>query len=232
MCAEQQTRGTGGRLLLSLVQVAKYVFLILLSGLVGAYAGTFIDALVQNTSGVARHWGWILGAAAAAIGASFGWVSFGGDGKSRRSIFALPMQRNRTSSKGARSGITFGRERPMGAFKAAAAGGFLGLLAGGALGGTLLMVWFSIAMSPFAPTAWNRSVSLKQERPAQIHRERERTKLSTKNPVPLTLFFGSVAVLATAGVITGAICGFAGKATEVIEPSAESAKPRSKSDIK
>jgi len=232
MRAEQQTRRTGGRLLLRLVQVAKYFFLILLSGLVGAYAGTFVDALMQNASGMARHWGWILGAVVAAIGAPFGWVSFGSDGKSRRSIFALPMQRIRTSSKGARSGITAGRERPMGAFKAAAAGGFLGLLAGGALGGTLLMVWFSIAMSPFAPTAWNRSVSLKKERPAYIHRDRERANLSTKNPIPLTLFFGSVAVLGTAGAIAGAIFGLAGKATEAIEPSAESATSQSKSDIK
>jgi hypothetical protein len=229
---EKQSRGTIGRLLLRLVQVAKYIFLILLSGLVGGYAGTVADALMQNTSGVARHWGWILGAVVAAVGAPFGWVRLGPDGKSRRSIFALPMQRIRASSKGTRSGITGGRKRRTGAFKAAAAGGFLGLLTGGVLGGVLLMIWFSISMSPFAPAAWNRSVALRKDRPARIHRQRERTNLSTKNTIPLTLFFGSVVVLGTTGLITGAVFGLAGKATEVIEPFSESLNSRNKSDIK
>jgi hypothetical protein len=80
----------------------------------------------------------------------------------------------------------------------AAGGALLGLL----LGGNLLLLWFSVAYSPFAPGGWASSISTEQ-----IHIDssvRERPVAATSHPVALYALFGPIVIGATSFAL---ICG-------------------------
>jgi hypothetical protein len=72
------------------------------------------------------------------------------------------------------------------------------------LGGSFLLLWFSITYSPFAPREWVSSVSVERRR---VDRAYEEPLLTTDHPVALFAFFGPVALAAAGGAVFGAVNG-------------------------
>jgi hypothetical protein len=116
-------------------------------------------------------------------------------GEAPKEIVQEPKQ---TSSKGRRHGL----------FVSAAWGGFFGALLGSALGVTFILLWFSIAYSPFAPRDWISSVSVDRQRVGTSRREEP--VATTKHPVALFAFSLPVAL----GTIGGAVFGSVVRVTD------------------
>lgn len=175
------------------VAIAKYLFMILLAGLVGAILGGFLDAAFGVRTATARSWGWIVGAVIAAIGYPLGYVTFGGQKK------ALPFRfaERKTTRSPFRSSR---RQQQLGIWKSTWSGALAGLIVGLLAGGALVMIWFSIALSPFAPEAWLRSSRSRASMAADSE-----ISVGTRHPMPVALFFGSAATLAIAGGLGGLI---------------------------
>jgi hypothetical protein len=77
-------------------------------------------------------------------------------------------------------------------------GGFLGLM----LGGSLLLLWFSLAYSPFAPGSWASTITV-ETIGHDTARPRKRV-LTTDHPVALYAFGGPIVF----GAVVGAVaCG-------------------------
>lgn len=89
------------------------------------------------------------------------------------------------------------------------AGGFAGLM----LGGSLLLLWFSLAYSPFAPAGWAGSVKVEQRANARFI-ENERV-MTTTHPLALYAFGLPIAVGATTGAILGGVGAALGKVEDV-----------------
>jgi hypothetical protein len=87
--------------------------------------------------------------------------------------------------------------RPCGVLGSIGVGSLAGALLGLFLGGSLLLLWFSITYSPFAPAEWVESVSLeKQPIDGAL---RERRVATTRHPIALYAFVGPIVVGAAAG---------------------------------
>ena len=179
--------------------IAKYLFMILLAGLVGGMAGNFIDAALGARTATARQWGWIAGALIAAIGYPLGYVTYGGKKKS------LPFKFSERTTTG-RARWRGRRQKQLGVWKSTWSGALAGLILGLLLGAALVMVWFSIGLSPFAPEGWlGASTSRASVGPVSgigVH---------TRNPMPVVLIFGSGGALAVVGGVGGLIFGVVSK---------------------
>ncbi|HEY3392203.1 MAG TPA: hypothetical protein VGK58_05830 [Lacipirellulaceae bacterium] len=206
-----------GMVLEWLLAIGELAFGVLLFGLVGGYFGQFLDfglyLIGVDWAGRGREWGWILGAAAAAIGMPLGWARV--DGKR----FSLPSPRKlrKTISAGARRRRTKKKEtyefRNAGdVLKGGGLSGLFGAILGFFLGGALFMCWFSLAMSPLAPADWSGSLEVKarphiERRP---RREHERGPVITSDhPLPMYLWFTPVLAFGALGAAAGTIYGAA-----------------------
>ncbi|WP_417386511.1 hypothetical protein [Gimesia sp.] len=89
------------------------------------------------------------------------------------------------------------------------AGGFAGLM----LGGSLLLFWFSLAYSPFAPPGWAGSVNVEQR--ANGHLIENENVMTTTHPVALYAFGLPIGLGATAGMILGGVGAALGKVEDV-----------------
>ncbi|MEQ8855220.1 hypothetical protein [Gimesia sp.] len=89
------------------------------------------------------------------------------------------------------------------------AGGFAGLM----LGGSLLLLWFSLAYSPFAPAGWAGSVKVEQR--ANGHLIENERVMTTTHPVALYAFGVPIGLGATAGAIIGGVGAALGKVEDV-----------------
>jgi mannose/fructose/N-acetylgalactosamine-specific phosphotransferase system component IIC len=69
----------------------------------------------------------------------------------------------------------------------------MGAVGGLLLGGTLAIVWLSIANGPFAPDAWAGTIS------------RRNFGVSSNNPVSVVMVFGSIAACALIGFVFGVV---------------------------
>jgi hypothetical protein len=103
------------------------------------------------------------------------------------------------------------RSLPGAAALGAAGGGLLGAM----LGGTLLLLWFSLAYSPFSPAEWGSSVTLETNRmiPRSSGSPRGWAVHTTNHPVALYLFL----VPTLAGAASGALLAGVGKIVEKIK---------------
>lgn len=90
-----------------------------------------------------------------------------------------------------------------GLLPSAAWGGFFGALLGTALGASFVLLWFSIAYSPFAPKDWATSVTV--ERQSVGASRREEPVALTDHPVALYAFGLPVALGAIGGAVFGGV---------------------------
>ncbi|MCA9017508.1 MAG: hypothetical protein KDA77_19450 [Planctomycetaceae bacterium] len=89
------------------------------------------------------------------------------------------------------------------------AGGFAGLM----LGGSLLLFWFSLAYSPFAPAGWASSVNVEQRADSLLVENQE--VMTTTHPVALYAFGIPIALGATGGAVLGGVGAAMGKVEDV-----------------
>jgi len=184
--------------------VSGYVLLVTVAagGLVGANVAAFVPGVAEfffNPEGRAiqpatylrwMHGGWIVGAAFALLGAV--------------------MRRRSANRQGGEQqhrpeGQTHGEAAysPRGFLASAGFGALCCGLLGAMLGGTFLLLWFSLAYSPFSP-GWDKSIALKRDETSSgVRRHWVHT---TSNPIALCAFFGPIAL----GAATGAVMGGAG----------------------
>lgn len=141
------------------------------------------------------HGGWLLGVGLACIAIVTTW-------KKAKAARAAASDKGQTPR---RRRWTKRRGRRMGWAASLLFGGLGGALLGGMLGGSFLLLWFSITYSPFAPQEWVASVSVERERLGPSPRREPVT--STDHPVALIAFFGPLALGAGAGAILGGVCG-------------------------
>jgi hypothetical protein len=181
-----------------------YVLLLTVAagGLVGANAAAFVPAIAEfffNPEGRATqpatylHWmhgGWLIGAAFAVLGAFM---------RRRRSADRLHSQQQHrraghTSAETAHS--------PRGLLASAGVGAFCCGLLGAMLGGSFLLLWFSLAYSPFSP-GWEKSLALKPN--GLSGGVRRHWAHTTSHPVALLAFFGPIALGAASGAVLGGV---------------------------
>lgn len=172
----------------AIVRVIKgywYVVTIFIGALVAALiigtAAAWLPLPQGWTAKRVAHVAWIAGALFVAIGQPLGLVSFS-IGTTRKVKEQPPEPAPSPPDRSLRYALQTGR------FMA-----IVGALSGLLLGGTLAVVWLSIANGPFAPDAWAGTLA------------RRNFGLSTDNPVPVMTVFGSIAVLALIGFVFGVI---------------------------
>jgi uncharacterized membrane protein len=107
----------------------------------------------------------------------------------------VPERQVQSSSSGSRHGL----------FASAAWGAFFGSVLGALLGATFILLWFSVAYSPFSPKDWGASVTVETQRGAAVRRER--TVAVTDHPVALFAFGLPVVLGAVSGAVFGAVVG-------------------------
>jgi hypothetical protein len=73
-------------------------------------------------------------------------------------------------------------------------------------GGSLMLLWFSLTLSPFGPESWNASLSLTD---LSVNQSRHRHAMATNHPIAFYAFFGPIVL----GAIAGAVMGTFPKAT-------------------
>jgi uncharacterized membrane protein YeaQ/YmgE (transglycosylase-associated protein family) len=172
-------------------------------GFLGANLAGLVGALVvsKHTAAAVQPWvhgGWCFGTAVAFFGAVTGRMRFinGTSQQSTRPAGERANAAGPTSTGLWQESPTF-RERVKGGLVLGLIGGFLGAM----LGGSLLMFWFSLAYSPFAPKSWVSSV--KVERDDSRGAVPRRHLHTTNHPVALGLFGVPVLIGATAGSLAG-----------------------------
>jgi len=195
-----------------------YVFFILAFALAGAYFGSFVDPLLRHIGqegvGHGRCAGWMLGALTAAIGLPMGWVKIGGKRFSfprrapRRRKKILPRVRKRKASE---DGQGDEPTRVGEVFKTGGTLGLIGSVCGLFLGAYLVVIWFSLAMSPFAPGGWFESITFEQDSHRETtplaRQDEPAMSMSTKNPVAWYFFLSPVVILGAVGAISGMTLG-------------------------
>lgn len=221
-----EDRGVFGDILKRLVKGYGVLLMTAAGGLVGANLSGFIGAFFvpEHTAEHLRawvHWGWVAGA---------GLFLFGALTRRLRVVNSSMLGLRPTPPAGARSDAVeeietnVGRPkrryrdipvrdgRRVGALCGAAVFGFAGAITGAAVGGSFLLLWFSLTYSPFSPAGWESSVRVEEIR--AVDPPRDVPVLATKHPVALYAFFGPIVLGAAAGAIVGGIAAAAGKVTE------------------
>lgn len=205
-------KSVGDRILAVLLVIAKvfqYVFAMLLVALIAAWLGSLGDVLllffkIELPGGWAvRHLMWIGGALLAAIGYPLGWIEINGrkfelfDKKNKKSQKPEEpkaddeLQDEGTPSKILPSALFFG---------------FVGALLGLMLGGSLLLIWFSLAMSPWPPGEWLESLSARAPDPSAPPGSLDREGgLTTSHPAAIYCMLGPIVLLGILGVLVGGV---------------------------
>jgi hypothetical protein len=181
-----------------------YVLLLTVAagGLVAANMAAFVPAIAEfffNPEGRATqpatylrwmHGGWLIGAAFALLGAILRPRRSADRAGEERCAKQAPMHRETLRS-------------PRGVLASAGVGALCCGLLGAMLGGSFLLLWFSLAYSPFSP-GWDKSLALKRDQNSSGMRRH--WVHTTSHPVALFAFFGPIA----AGAVSGAVIGGVG----------------------
>jgi hypothetical protein len=77
-------------------------------------------------------------------------------------------------------------------------------LLGALLGGSFLLLWFSLAYSPFSPS-WDRTMTV--ERARTLPRRRTQIVHTTQHPIALYAFFVPTVLGAASGAVIGGVTG-------------------------
>ena len=217
--------------------VKGYVLLLTVAagGLVGANVAGFVPAIGEFAANAPRapdpkfvrswvHGGWTVGAVlffAGAVGQALRSGRKGHDAVERTAA-ARATQRSRPAPgrpKARDFRVTIGSRR-CGILGSAGVGGLVGGFLGLMLGASLLLLWFSLAYSPFAPGGWASTVSLETIGHGTA-RPRKRA-LSTDHPVALYAFGGPIAL----GAFGGAVACGVGTAVEKWKARVREVPPR------
>lgn len=142
------------------------------------------------------HGGWILGVGVALVGTVMNRIH-------RRSS-PRGESRARSGKSRSRSFRKPPRGRRHGFVASTLLGGCGGALLGLLLGGSLLLIWFSLTYSPFAPQEWVASVEVERRR---VDRPYHQSGLSTDHPIAMYAFGAPIALGAAAGAVLGGVCG-------------------------
>ncbi len=150
------------------------------------------DAAETMPTRTVMHVGWVFGVCVALVGAiqqirKRGWSLATHESASGE----VNGQQEQPATEGAKRGVLV----------SAAWGSFFGAILGAALGVTFILLWFSIAYSPFAPKGWGASIKVERERVGASRIEEPVAK--TRHPVALYAFGLPVAL----GVVGGAVFG-------------------------
>lgn len=169
-------------------------------GFVGANFAVFVPVIAEfffNPSGRATqpatylrwtHAGWVVGAALALVGSIL---------QRRRS--AQRTSRNEHHSATSAEPVT----TPRGVLASAGVGSLCCGLLGAMLGGSFLLLWFSLAYSPFSPN-WDRTIAVERDRTFPQGRGGHWVHTTT-NPIALGLFFGPSVAGAASGAVIGGV---------------------------
>ena len=199
---------------------------------VKTYGVLFITAvggiLVANVSGLVgglffaeeyksqdvRPWlegGWYVGTLLAFIGAVLGKVRFF-SGTSLGTRLSKKAEPDSSDEDATGSSAEPREPKRSGILSATAFFGFIGGLLGSMFGCSLLVFWFSLAYSPFAPTTWTSSVKVKHERTEPGGRKQP--VVTTNHPVAVYLVALPAAVGVSLGAVAGGVGAAMGKVTE------------------
>lgn len=156
-------------------------------------------------TGAARMWmhlGWVFGVCMAATGAA---IKIRKEGSKPHTIETPQKEQSQeiapTQNKDPDEPSATGTRH--GLIVSAMWGGGFGTILGAALGVTFVLLWFSIAYSPFAPQDWVSSISV--ERQPVSTSVREEPFAVSGHPVVLFAFALPVAVGALCGAVFGGI---------------------------
>jgi hypothetical protein len=175
-------------------------------GLAGANLFAFVPGVVQfavvperalQPAHFARwmHAGWVVGAGIALFGAVMHrLVQRRRTGKQPRGL----VDRRRSRRRAAESF----RHRSRSVVASVAWGGIGGGLVGAMFGASLLLLWFSLAYSPFSPAGWSVSIERSGRRTAS---GREHFVATTSHPIALWAFCGPALLGASAAAIASGV---------------------------
>ncbi|MBM4090495.1 MAG: hypothetical protein FJ276_13895 [Planctomycetes bacterium] len=196
--------------------IGSYVFFVLLLGLIGGMFGGVIDVALSLLNlpwrGHGMQCGWTLGAVVAAIGLPLGWVrpnerrfSFPRPVKLRQSLAERVADRRRKRAESGKRASDREDSCDLGsAVKGAGLCGLIGTVLGFVLGMFLMMCWFSLAMSPFAPGGWFDALEFLSE---PSRGGGGGTSVSSSHPMAISLVLVPPLVLGAAGFVGGGIYG-------------------------
>jgi hypothetical protein len=197
-----------------LIQSYGLLLAVAFGGFLGANLAGFVPGIGEhffNTEGRAtppeiyRRWihgGWLVGAGLALVAGLLA--------ARRRQAAIRPGDDDRRRKR--RESRLRGYSSPR-TVLGAAVGGAVGFgLLGAMLGGTFLLLWFSLAYSPFSPAEWGSSVAVETERMAPRSRGVPRRSVvhATEHPVALYLFLGPTLL----GLVGGTLLAGVGKMVE------------------
>jgi len=145
------------------------------------------------------HWGWCFRVLFALIGDV---IAF----RKHRKRKSSRQKNQQAKSNKCKFGLSQKNQtgRRYGLFASTGIVGVLGAFLGAMLGGSFLLIWFSITYSPFAPQEWVSSVSLEQTPVNSVGSDQIRT---TDHPVALIAFVTPIVFGAAIGAAVGAVCG-------------------------
>lgn len=194
----------GYGLLLSLA-AGGFIFANLFGAIVGAVqfiGGLLFGNQMDFDPRVTQSWihrGWYFGVCFALIGDV---IAF----RKHRKRKASRKNRAQAESKKRKFNLSqkSQQDRRYGFFASAGIVGLLGAFLGAMLGGSFLLIWFSLTYSPFAPQDWKSSVSIEQEPVNSVGNDSIRT---TDHPVALIAFVAPIVFGAAAGATVGGVCG-------------------------
>lgn len=193
------------------------LFMTAVGGLLGAQLAGLIGAMVfpsDHTGVQAQAWihgGWYAGTLLAFVGAVTGRLRFISGGSVVRPTKAGKQATESSPEPPTPPAPEPNRRRtqPTGVLRAAGTLGLIGGFVGMFFGCSLLVFWFSLTYSPYAPKTWRSSVAVKMDRTRPG--EPRRPVMTTSHPVALGLVAVPAALGATAGIVGGGLAAALGQ---------------------
>jgi hypothetical protein len=185
-----------------LLRVGCYMFGLMMGGLVFAYlydALTIMASFVwSNTNTVPmRPYAWIAGAVISAVGIPLGWVKISYFDRAAKGTISVAAPSNADQKSTEVRGFW-----PCIGFFALA-----GFILGVTFAGLLVMSWFSIAASPFAPAGWSQSIHHDAREFGHSIADNSGRGWTSQNPIAVQLLWMPVATLTTLGLAIGIVAG-------------------------
>ena len=201
-----------------LVTAYGYILGVLALAFVGAQLGVLLDILLYAVGWPdalpvpARHVLWCVGALVAAVGLPLGKIRFFGGNSSKPAADEAPKE------------LAPGTVRKSGVLSTATFFGFFGFACGAAIGMTLVVMWFSIASSPWPPEGWLESFEtpdIHADRHLHHRHHHDGVGATSSHPLLLTVGLGPAVLLTVLGALVGGIAAALGYVTEPVEEDGE-----------
>jgi len=204
----------------TLLKIYALLWLTAAGGFLGANLAGVIGLLFTQGNSAAgvhpwTHGGWYIGTILFFIGAITGQLRFtSGSARSKGSISQdQPVADDQSGETGASADSSAKPGKRSGVLSGALSFGFFGGLLGAIVGGSLLIFWFSLAYSPFAPQSVTETAEVRRERnpgsarPQNVHR--------SSDPMVLYLCVTPAVLGAAAGAVSGGIGAALGKVEDL-----------------